>query len=184
MAGDAHPKPLLLLARHNASNEYWQTTPNKTRTVSHWALVKTQKASDSFVWAGFIASWFVTSPSLTSQLHLGLISHVLQDRSRKAFPIAFLLQRSSLEREHVVFGILSDIVYYFHEILSILIIHCKDWRAWWPLKLNGLVFAGATVCNTSLRSAVQYVTHCTHSAQVTRIQYRVAFAQDKTQNMT
>ncbi len=33
--------------------------------------MKTQKASDSFVWVGFIASWFVTS-----QLHLGLISHV------------------------------------------------------------------------------------------------------------
>ncbi len=38
--------------------------------------MKTQKASDSFVWVGFIASWFVTSPALTSQLHLGLISHV------------------------------------------------------------------------------------------------------------
>ncbi len=46
--------------------QYWQTTPNKTRTVSHRALVKTQQASDSFVWAGFIASWFVTSPALTS----------------------------------------------------------------------------------------------------------------------
>ncbi len=41
---------------------------------------------DSLVWAGFIASWFVTSPALTSQLHLGLISHVLQDLSPKAFP--------------------------------------------------------------------------------------------------
>ncbi len=40
-------------------------TPNKT-TVSHRALVKTQKASDSFVWAGFIDSCFVTSPALTS----------------------------------------------------------------------------------------------------------------------
>ncbi len=57
--------------------------------------MKTQKASDSFVWAGFIASWFVTSPALTSQLHLGLISHLLQDLSRKAFPIAFLMQQSS-----------------------------------------------------------------------------------------
>ncbi len=43
-------------------------------------------ASDSFVWPGFIASWFMMSPTLTSQLHLGLISHVLQDLSCKAFP--------------------------------------------------------------------------------------------------
>ncbi len=28
--------------------------------------MKTQKASDSFVWAGFIVSWFMTSPALTS----------------------------------------------------------------------------------------------------------------------
>ncbi len=48
--------------------------------------MKTQKASDSFIWAGFIAFWFVMSPALMSQLHLGLISHVLQDLSRKAFP--------------------------------------------------------------------------------------------------
>ncbi len=80
-----------------------QGTPNKTRTVSHRALVKRQKARDSFVWAGFIASWFVTSPTLTSQLHLGLISHVLQDLSRKAFPkrLKNVMQRSSLEREHI-----------------------------------------------------------------------------------
>ncbi len=32
--------------------------------------MKTHKASDSFVWAGFIDSWFVTSPALTTQLHL------------------------------------------------------------------------------------------------------------------
>ncbi len=32
----------------------------------HRVFVKTQKASDSFDWAGFIASWFVTSPALTS----------------------------------------------------------------------------------------------------------------------
>ncbi len=42
---NAHPKTLLLLARHNARNDYWQTTPNKTRTVSNRALVKTQKAA-------------------------------------------------------------------------------------------------------------------------------------------
>ncbi len=31
------------------------------------------------------SSWFVTSPALTSQLHLGLISQVLKHISRKAF---------------------------------------------------------------------------------------------------
>ncbi len=63
---NTHSKSLLLLARHFWVIKYWQTTPNKTRTVSHRALVKTQKASDRFVWAGFIASWFVMSPALTS----------------------------------------------------------------------------------------------------------------------
>ncbi len=62
---NTHTNSLLLLARHFWVIKYWQTAPN-TRTVSHRALVKTQKASDSFVWAGFIASWFVTSPALTS----------------------------------------------------------------------------------------------------------------------
>ncbi len=96
-----YKQTLLLLARNNASNNYWQTTPNKTRTVSHIALVKTQKAGDSFVWAGFIASWFMTSPALTSQLHLGLISHVLQDLSRKAFPKPFWRNGVPLRREHL-----------------------------------------------------------------------------------
>ncbi len=65
--------------------------------------MKTQKASDSFIWAGFIASWFVMSPALTSQLHLGLISYVLQDLSRKGVPIASktLTQQSSLVWETV-----------------------------------------------------------------------------------
>ncbi len=44
----------------------------------------------------------MTSPALTSQLHIGLISHVLQDLSPKAFPKASLTQRSSLEREQIL----------------------------------------------------------------------------------
>ncbi len=60
----AHSKSLLLLARHFWVIKYWQPTPNKTRTVSHRVLVKTQKASDRLVWAGFIVSWCVTSPAL------------------------------------------------------------------------------------------------------------------------
>ncbi len=39
---NAHSKSLLLLARHFWVIKYWQTTPNKTRTVSHRAHVKTQ----------------------------------------------------------------------------------------------------------------------------------------------
>ncbi len=60
-------KSFLLLARHFWAIKYWPTTLNKTRRVSHRALVKTEKASDSFVWSGFIVSLvFVTSPALTS----------------------------------------------------------------------------------------------------------------------
>ncbi len=57
--------------------------------------MKTQKASDSFVWAGFGRS--VTSLALTFQLHLGLISHVLQDLSHKAFPKRVLRNRVPLK---------------------------------------------------------------------------------------
>ncbi len=63
--------------------------------------MKTQKASDSFVWVGFIASWFVTSPALTSQLHLGLISHVcFKTYHAKRSRSVKLTQRSSLKGKH------------------------------------------------------------------------------------
>ncbi len=94
---NALSKSLLLLARHFSVIKYWQTTPNKTRTVSHRALVKTQKASDSFVWAGFIASWFVTSPALTSQYTLDWFHMCFKTYHANRSPKH--QKRSSLERE-------------------------------------------------------------------------------------
>ncbi len=52
--GNSGTRALGLHVCHIWVIKYWQTTPNKTKTVSHRALVKTQKASGSFVWTGFI----------------------------------------------------------------------------------------------------------------------------------
>ncbi len=57
-------------------------TPNKTRTVSHRALVKTQKASLGRLYR-FL---FRDITRFDVPLHLGLISHELQDKSLKASP--------------------------------------------------------------------------------------------------
>ncbi len=79
--------------------KYWQKTPNKTRTVSHRALVKTQKASDSFVWASFIVSWFVMSPALTSYYTWIDFSCDSRNITQSIPQSVKSTQRSSLERE-------------------------------------------------------------------------------------
>ncbi len=96
---NAHSKSLLLLARHFWVIKYWQTTPNKTREVSHRAPLKTEKASDSFVWAGFIVSWFMTSPALTS--HYTWIDFTCASRHiTQSIPLSVKsTQRSSLKGE-------------------------------------------------------------------------------------
>ncbi len=97
---NTHSKSLLLLARHFWVIKYWQTTPNKTRTVSHRVLVKTQKASDRFVWAGLIAPHDVTRSDVS--LHLDWFHMCFnQDiyHAKQSPKASKSTQRSSLERE-------------------------------------------------------------------------------------